>query len=93
MTTTTNTSKHGATSVGHVYRITVYHDDQHHPFHGWDYFAAGVAAVLADLTDVAADDVADKFGGELDDVIADLPRGCRMMLPADMRNIMIERIA
>jgi hypothetical protein len=93
MTTTTHTSKHGATRVSPAYRITVYHDDQHHPFHGWDYFAASVAAVLADLTDVAADDVADEYGGELGDVIADLPRGCRLLLPGDMRNIKIERIA
>jgi hypothetical protein len=76
-----------------MYTVTTYHDDRYHPLHGDTYTAANVAAVLADLADVAADDVADEFGGELGDVIADLPRGCRMMLPGDMRNIMIERTA
>jgi putative heme iron utilization protein len=76
-----------------MFTITTYHDDRHHPLHGDVYSAADVAAVLADLTDVAADDVADEYGGELGDVIADLPRGCRLLLPGDMRNIKIERIA
>jgi putative heme iron utilization protein len=76
-----------------MFTITTYHDDRHHPLHGDTYAAADVAAVLADLTDVAADDVADEYGGELGDVIADLPRGCRLLLPGDMRNIKIERIA
>lgn len=76
-----------------MFTITTYHDDRHHPLHGDVYSAADVAAVLADLTDVAADDVADEYGGELGDVIADLPPGCRLLLPGDMRNIQIERIA
>ena len=76
-----------------MFNITTYYDDRYHPLHGDTYAAADVAAVLAELADVAADDVADEFGGELGDVIADLPRGCRMMLPGDMRNIMIERTA
>jgi putative heme iron utilization protein len=76
-----------------MFTITTYHDNRHHPLHNDTYAAADVAAVLADLTDVAADDVADEYGGELGDVIADLPRGCRLLLPGDMRNIMIERIA
>ncbi len=76
-----------------MFTITTYHDNRHHPLHGDVYSAADVAAVLADLTDVAADDVADEYGGELGDVIADLPRGCRLLLPGDMRNIMVERIA
>jgi hypothetical protein len=76
-----------------MFTITTYHDDRHHPLHGDTYAAADVAAVLADLTDVAADDVADEYGGELGDVIADLPCGCRLLLSGDMRNIMIERIA
>ena len=76
-----------------MFTITTYYDNRHHPLHGDSYAAADVAAVLADLTDVAADDVADEYGGELGDVIADLPRGCRLLLPGDMRNILIERIA
>ena len=76
-----------------MFTITTYYDDRYHPLHGDTYAAPDVAAVLADLADVDADDVADEFGGELGDVIADLPLGCRMMLPGDMRNIMIERIA
>ena len=76
-----------------MFTITTYYDDRYHPLHGDTYAAADVAAVLAELADVDADDVADEFGGELGDVIADLPLGCRMMLPGDMRNIMIERTA
>ena len=76
-----------------MFNITTYYDDRYHPLHGDTYGVADAAAVLAELADVNADDVADEFGGELGDVIADLPRGCRMMLPGDMRNIMIERIA
>lgn len=76
-----------------MFNITTYHDDQYHPLHGNTYAAADVAAVLADLADVHADDVADEYGGELGDIVADLPRGCRLLLPGDMRNIQIERIA
>ena len=76
-----------------MFNITTYYDDRYHPLHGDTYAAADVAAVLAELTDVNAADAATEFGGELGDVIADLPLGCRMMLPGDMRNIMIERIA
>lgn len=76
-----------------MFTITTYHDNRHHPLHGNIYAASSVAAVLADLTDVAADDVADEYGGELGDVIADLPRGCRLLLPGDMRNIMIDRVS
>ena len=76
-----------------MFTITTYYDDRYHPLHGDYGYAADVAAVLAELTDVNAADVADEFGGELGDVIADLPLGCRMMMPGDMRNIMVERIA
>jgi hypothetical protein len=76
-----------------MFTITTYHDDRYHPLHGFAFAAPDVAAVLVELADVDADDVADEFGGELGDVIADLPRGCRMMLPGDMRNILIERTA
>ena len=76
-----------------MFTLTTYYDDRHHPLHGHAYVADDIATALAELADVAADDVADEFGGELGDVIADLPRGCRMMLPGDMRNILIERTA
>ena len=76
-----------------MFTITTYHDDQHHPLHRNIYAAADVAAVLADLTDVHPDDVADEYGAQLGDLLADLPRGCRLLLPGDMRNIQIERVA
>ena len=76
-----------------MFTITEYHDDNHHQLHGHTYVAPDVATVLADLADVPTDDLAEEFGGELGDIIADLPRGCRVMFFGDMRNILITRTA